>query len=132
MVRHFSFRVQVMMRQNLEIQILNMIKSKYAEKYWHTEFHLCYHFDIVSLLFNFINYGNLVTFLVISKQKRFFTCHIWNMREALVSWWEKWKKNRWFHVLGLKNMIWVINFFRLSRAVAIERKICATPIQPRP
>jgi hypothetical protein len=32
----------------------------------------------------------------------FFTCHIWNMREVLVSWWEKWKIFiADFHVLGL-------------------------------
>jgi hypothetical protein len=31
-----------------------------------------------------------------------FTCHIWNMREVLVSWWEKWKIFiADFHVLGL-------------------------------
>jgi hypothetical protein len=37
-----------------------------------------------------------------SLERMFFTCHIWNMREVLVSWWEKWKKFiADFHVLGL-------------------------------
>jgi hypothetical protein len=63
-----------------------------------------------------------------------FTCHIWNMREVLVSCREKWKKCiADLHVLGLfmakKHDLSEKKKFRVSRAVAVavERKICATP-----
>jgi hypothetical protein len=40
--------------------------------------------------------------LVCHEKTRIFTCHIWNMREVLVSCREKWKKFiAGFHVLGL-------------------------------
>jgi hypothetical protein len=53
------------------------------------------------------------------------------MREVLVSCWEKLKKFiADFHVLGLfmaKKHDLSEKKIRLSRAVAVERKICATP-----
>jgi hypothetical protein len=98
------------------------------------------HFILTSFSFIF----DLQTRFVHAYSYTFFTCHIWNMREVLVSCREKW--NFFvadFHVLGLflakKHDLSKKKFFRMSRAgavaVAVERKICATPtaytIRPR-
>jgi hypothetical protein len=89
-------------------------------------FHLLKNLDFIQIFFSAFN--SLYTVI--------FTCHIWNMREVLVSRWKKLKKNiADFHVLGLfmaKNMIWAIKNFRLPRAVAVAvnvavRKICTSP-----
>jgi hypothetical protein len=62
----------------------------------------------------------------------FFTCHIWNMRDVLVLCGE----NLYFfivdfHVLGLfmakNHNLSEIFPYVTRRAVAVERKICATP-----
>jgi hypothetical protein len=54
----------------------------------------------VSIL-NLLTHGDILVYLLLVWHG-FFTCHKWNMREVLVSWWEKWKFFiADFHVLGL-------------------------------
>jgi hypothetical protein len=51
---------------------------------------------LISLIFRYeilyAKYVDLLDKLRAVKKSQFFTCHIWNMREVLVWWREKWKK----------------------------------------